>query len=136
MIRNFLRLIAVNSLGIFLASKINSQLFIFTGDYKILIYTGLVIVFVNLLVRPIINLLLLPIHILTLGTFRWITNLIIIFLITKIVPQFSIGSFISGPLNISFIIIPPVYFSAFGAYLLASFILTLIFQLLYWLFEV
>ena len=134
MIKNFLRSIAINSLGIFLVSKLNSQLFVFTGDYKTLFFTGLVIVLVNILVRPLINLLLLPIHLLTLGTFRWITNLLILFLITRIVPAFSIGSYLSSPINLGFIIIPPVYFSAIGSYLLASFLLSLVFQLLYWLF--
>lgn len=136
MVKSFLRSIFVNSLAILIASKINSDLFVFTGNYKTLLFAGLVIVLINILVRPILNLLLLPIHIVTLGAFRWITNLIILYLITRIVPQFSIGSFVSGPLNLGFIIVPPVYFNPFGSYLLASFLLSLVFHLLYWLFEV
>lgn len=135
MIRKLLKSIAINSLGIYLSTVITSGLVSFAGDFKALISTGFVFVLVNALVKPIVNLLLLPIHIITLGTFRWITNLILLYIITRLVPEFVINSYVSSKIDLGFISIPPVYFSQLGSYLLATFILSLIFQFLYWLFE-
>lgn len=136
MIRSFLRSIVVNSLALFIASRINSQLIVIPSDLKSLLFIGFIFVIVNILVRPIINLLLLPIHLVTLGTFRWITNLLILYIITRFTPNFAINPFLSNRLDLGFIIIPPVYFSVLGSYFLASCILSLMFHLLYWLFEV
>ncbi len=136
MIKNFFRSIAINALGLFICTRISSGLISFTGDTKAFLSAGLAIVIINILVRPLVNLLLLPLHILTLGTFRWITNLIMLYLFTKFIPSFSIGSFITSKIDLGFIILPPVYFSALGSFILASLIFSLVFQLLYWLFEV
>jgi len=135
MIKNFLRSVAINALGIFLATRINSDLIKFNGGIHALLIAGLIIVLANVLVRPVLNLLLLPIHLLTLGTFRWVTNLLIFYLVSRLVPQFIIKPYLSPLINLSFITIPPIYFSIFGSYLLASLLLSLIFQFLYWLFE-
>ena len=135
MLKHFLRTIAINSLAVFLSSQLISGLIIFTGNLSTLLFTGFVFFIVNLLVKPIINLLLLPIQILTLGFFRWLTNLLLLFIVTKLVPAFTIHSYLSSRLDLGFITIPPTYFSIFGSYLLATFILSLVFHFLYWLFE-
>lgn len=59
-------------------------------------YGLLVVVFavINFFVKPILTLLTLPLSILTLGLFSLVLNALLILLATKIVPGFSVDSFL------------------------------------------
>ena len=71
---------------------------------------ALAIALVNLFVRPIVNLLLLPIHLVTLGTFRWAANLVTLYLVTRLVPNLQIHAFTFPGLDLKYLIIPSMHF--------------------------
>jgi uncharacterized membrane protein YvlD (DUF360 family) len=96
---------------------------------------AVLIALANLLVRPLINLFLLPIHLVTLGVFRWVANLVTLYLVTLIIPSLSIHSFTSPRLDLTYLIIPSIHFSAFGAFVVATLTLTTVFHCLYWLLQ-
>ena len=79
MIRLFFRTVSINLLGIYLASQILNGVIVYVGGVSTLLMAALVIAAVNLFVRPVINLLLLPINLVTLGMFRWVSNLVTLF---------------------------------------------------------
>ena len=135
MLRLLLRTIAINLASIYLAAQILSGVITYVGGYRTLLMAALAIAAVNLFVRPIINLLLLPIHLVTLGLFRWFANLVTLYLVTLLVPSLQIHSFVFPGLNLQFVIIPSMHFSAFGAFVVATFTLTLTFHLIYWLLQ-
>lgn len=135
MLRLLLRSIAINLASVYIAAKILSSVIVYFGGFQTLLVCAAVIALVNLLVRPVINLLLLPIHLVTLGVFRWITNLITLYAVTWLVPQFQIHPFTFPGLDLRFIIIPSIHFSAFGAFLVATLVLTFTFHFLYWLLQ-
>jgi putative membrane protein len=54
---------------------------------------GVVLGIVNVLVRPIVLLLTLPINILTLGLFTFVINALLIMLVAMIVPGFTVTGF-------------------------------------------
>jgi putative membrane protein len=134
-LRLLLRSIAINLAGVYIATQILGGVITFVGGYKTLLMAAVAIAIVNLFVKPIVNLLLLPIHLVTLGLFRWLANLVTLYLVTLVVPNLQIHSFVSPGFNLQYLIIPPVHFSAFGAFLVATFVLTLTFHLLYWLLQ-
>lgn len=88
---------------------------------------------VNHFVRPFLNILLLPINLMTLGLFRWIANVLLLYGVTIIVPGFMINAFSFSGLASSAINIPPVYLTGFMAFLAVSFLLSFITSFLYWL---
>ena len=135
MIRLFLRSIAINLASIYIAAQILSGVITYVGGYQTLLAAALIIAVVNLFVRPVINLLLLPIHLVTLGLFRWVANLATLFIVTKFVPNLQIHAFVFQGLDLKYVIIPSFHFSAFGAFLVATVILTLTFHFLYWLLQ-
>ncbi len=49
---------------------------------------------VNLVVRPIVKLLTLPLTLLTLGLFGWVINALMLWLVSAIVPGFRVNGFI------------------------------------------
>lgn len=59
-------------------------------DWTTLIGAGIVLALLNVIIRPILKLLFLPINIVTLGIFSWIINVFILWLATRIVPGFHI----------------------------------------------
>ncbi len=135
MIRLFFRTISINLLGIFLASQILSGIIVYVGGYQTLLLAALVIAGVNLFVRPIINLLLLPINLITLGMFRWVSNLVTLFLATRLISNLQIRPFDFTGLNFGFLIVPAIHFTAFMSFVVATLTLTFTFHFLYWLFQ-
>jgi len=135
MLRLFLRSISINLASVYIAAQILSGVVVYVGGWYTLFVAALAIATANLFIRPLVNLLLLPINLVTLGFFRWAANLIILFLVTRIVPSLQIQPFTFSGLNLTFIIIPPIHFSIFGAFIVATLTLTVIFHFLYWLLQ-
>lgn len=135
MVRIFLRSIAINLAGIYIASQILSGVIVYVGGYQTLLLAAVIISLANLLVKPIINILLLPIHLITLGLFRWVANLVVLYMVTWFLPSLRIQAFNFTGLNLQYVIIPAFHLSAFGAFIVATLTLTLTFHLLYWLLQ-
>lgn len=135
MVRMFLRSIALNAASIYIAVQILAGVFTYVGGYKTLITAAIIISIANLLVKPLINLLLLPLHLVTMGMFRWATNLITLYLVTRLMPNIVIHSFVSPLVDLGYLIIPSIQFSAFGAFMLTTLVLTIVFHFIYWLMQ-
>ncbi len=135
MLRLFLRTIGINLASIYLASQILSNVISYVGGYRTLLMAAVAIAVVNLFVRPVVNLLLLPIHLVTLGVFRWIANLITLYIVTWLVPNLQIHAFTFPGVNLQYVIIPTINFSAFGAFVVATFTLTVTFHFMYWILQ-
>lgn len=135
MIRLLLRSISLNLASIYISSQILSGIIIYVGGYKTLLIAAVAITVANLIVKPLVHLLLLPIHLITLGAFRWVANLITLYLITWLVPNLQIRAFTSPVIQFRYVIIPSINFSAFGAFIVATLTLTLVFHFIYWLLQ-
>lgn len=105
----------------------------YNGGLKTIGLTGLTLALFNLLIRPIINLFLLPINLLTLGMFRWVVNVIILYLLTLIIPNFMIHGFKFAGFSFGSFVIAPVFVNAFWNTILTSFFLSFVLGFLYWL---
>jgi putative membrane protein len=62
----------------------------FTQDWQILIFIGIVLGLINFFIKPILNLITLPLRILTFGLFSLIINMAIIFFLDVIFPELEI----------------------------------------------
>lgn len=95
-------------LGLFLATKLISGVSIkvipgqsvyfginFTQDWQILIFIGTVLGLINFFIKPILNLLTLPLRILTLGLFSFFLNMAIVFFLDVIFPELKIVGFLA-----------------------------------------
>ena len=76
--------------------------------------------FLNLLILPVLKLITLPLNLITFGLFSIFLSAFILFLVTQLVPGFSVTSFettgfILGPLNV-----PSFHFSTLFAYVVIS----------------
>ncbi len=130
--KSIIRSFLINLSSLWLVSQIGSGFYLKNG-YETLFLTAFVLGLVNLFIRPLINILLLPINILTLGMLRWTVNVITLYLVTLIVQDFKILSFNFPGISFNFLNIPSFSSTGILAFLLTSFILSFISGFLFWL---
>ncbi len=132
--KGLIRSIVVFFLGLWLVSNYVGGV-TYSHDLKVLFLASLAIALGNVIVVPLINLLLLPINILTLGSFRWISAVLLLVIVSAIIPGFSVQGFQSHALVTPFLSLPSLWINTFFAYILISFLLNVIANLFFWLAE-
>ena len=133
MIRPILRSFVYTGTALWLVSSISGGGINFAKGLETFLMAALAISIGNHFVRPILNILLLPINLLTLGLFRWVTNVLMMYAVTMVVPGFSIGAFNSQATVLQGISIPEIHLTGIGAFLLISFLISFLSSFLYWL---
>ena len=132
--KNIARIIFVNFFALCLISVVLT-IFDYANSLKILFYAAIALSLINWLVRPVLNIIFLPLNLITLGTFRWIVNIIVLILISLIVVEFQIKAFTFPGLTFQGFVIPVIKFSSFWTYLLAAFLLNVVSDIIYTVFE-
>ena len=130
--KKYLRIFFYNLVALWLVSTF-IQGVDYLGGYQTLLLAALALTGVNLLVRPLLKLLFLPINLLTLGAFRWLINVIALYLVTMIVPQFKVAGFVFDGFAYQGFVIPAVNLGSFWALVVVSFFISVIPSFLYWL---
>lgn len=127
-----LRYYLINLVSLWLTTEIIKGL-TYGGGFRILIIGALVFTIINFLLVPLIKVLLLPLNILTLGFFAWLTNVIALYALTTIVPYFKLVPFTFPGYVFNGLIIPSVELSTLWVAVLASLMIGLITQILHWI---
>ena len=130
----FIRNIFVNFFCLFLIAKLFSAIS-YSDNFVTLFWAAACLTAFNLLIKPILNLLLMPINLLTLGAFRWIVNVVVLFLVTLFVTNFKITNFSFSGLTISGFVIPQIHFTFFWSLVLVSFLIEALNAFLNWIFK-
>ncbi|KKR91608.1 MAG: Membrane protein [Microgenomates group bacterium GW2011_GWA2_44_7] len=107
----------------------------YNNDLKVLLLASLALTIGNILIIPLINLLLLPINILTLGSFKWVSVVLLLFVVTLVIPGFTVSSFDFPKISTPFFMTPSFPVNVFIAYFLISFILSIISNFFLWLVD-
>lgn len=69
------------------------------ASFKIALIVAIILGFINIIIKPVLGLLTLPINILSLGIFGLILNVLLFWAITLIVPGFMITGFVAALLG-------------------------------------
>lgn len=86
----------------------------------------------NILLIPFLKLLLLPLNLLTLGLFAWLSNVLLLYFLVTAVPVFQLLPYNFLGSNINGFIIPAMNLTVFQTAILASFIIGGIIHFLTW----
>ncbi len=100
-----------------------------------LFYDAFILFLLFLIAKPIVNILMLPINILTLNLSRWLINILLIYLWKFIVPEVKIGSWNFEGLNLGSINLSQINFNGWQTTVLVAVFLTLLMQFITWLFK-
>ena len=104
-----------------------------SGGLKSLALASLALAAFNFLVKPILRLLFLPINLLTLGLFRWVINVVILYLLILSVPAIEIVGFNFSGLSWQNLNLPAMAINTFLSIIFTSFFLSFILSLFDWL---
>lgn len=104
-------------------------------NYETLVLAAAVLGGVNLLVRPLAKLVALPLNVLTLGAFSWLINVLMLYLVTRLVPGFEVAPFFFEGFTYRGFTAPALDISLFWALFLASFLVALVTSLISWIFD-
>src|SRR3989344_8871415 len=130
--KSLLRYFLINLVSLWITTEIIGGL-TYAGGLKSLFIGALVFTFINFLLVPLIKILLLPLNLLTLGFFAWLTNVIALYALTSILPQFRLAPYFFPGVEISGFAIPPVSLSTLMVAIVASFLIGVITHFLHWL---
>lgn len=132
--KRVLRHFAIDTYCLWLTSNIASGM-VFEKGLTTLVYAGVGITFVSVLAKPIINLLLLPINILTFGIFRWVGSAAVLYIVTLLVKELKINYFDFTGLSGKWFDVPVLHFEGLLAFIGFSFILSILTSFIYWLIK-
>ncbi len=132
--KRLLRHFVIDTFCLWIASQIAKGL-VFEEGVKTFIIAGLGLTLVSLLAKPIINLLLLPINLVTFGLFRWVASAVVLYLVTLIIKEFKIVYFSFPGLTNIWIEIPPIYLEGLLSFIAFSFLLSVVSSFIYWLIK-
>jgi len=130
--KSILRRIVFYSVSLFLTSQIITGLTI-NGGVSTYIIGGIALAVLFLIVKPVLNIITLPLNIITLGLFSFLINAIILYLLTIFVPNISISAFIFKGFSFAGFVIPSLGINSFFAFVIASIMLSFIVGFLKWL---
>lgn len=106
---------------------------VFEKGLQTLLLTGLVFMIASLLAKPVINVLLLPLNLVTFGLFRWVSSAVVLYLVTLVVPNFKlIGFYFAGYVS-KWLDIPSFDFHGVLAYVGFAFIISSITSIIFWI---
>ena len=132
--RTILKHFLVNTVSLYLVSLIISGIVFADGTYSLLL-AGLVLTVTTLIIRPIINILLLPINLITFGLFRWVGYAITLYIVTLIVPGFKLVDFAFKGFSSYWFSIPSVTLNGILAFIAFSLLIFFISSLLHWILK-
>lgn len=130
--KTLLRYFSINLVSLWLVTRIIPGL-TYNGGIKSLILGGVAFMLINFLLVPLLKILFLPLNLLTLGLFAWITNVLALYALTTVVSDFKLVPYAFSGLNYNGLILPPYDLSPFMVAIIASFLIGIISHFLQWL---
>lgn len=132
--KKILRSFAINLATLFLINQLIAG-FNIAGGFQGILFTAAVLTGINLAIKPLIKILLLPINLITLGAFRWLINVISLYLVTLLVPYLEIVGFNFPGFVYQGFVIPEIYLARLWVLIISSFFISLLSTFLFWLFK-
>jgi len=132
--KRLIRLFLINCGAFYLASYLISGIS-FGGGIRTLALIGLVLTVMNVVLKPILKVFMLPFNIVTLGLFSWFLNVVILFLLTKIVGQIKISEFDFAGFSCGGFVIPALYLGIFETLIIGAVVINAVSLFLNWLAE-
>ncbi|OGH23717.1 MAG: hypothetical protein A2958_03080 [Candidatus Levybacteria bacterium RIFCSPLOWO2_01_FULL_38_13] len=130
--RTIIRNIVFYSFSLFALTQIISGVKI-TGGIETFVLGGAVLSIMFLIIKPVLDLIALPFNLLTLGTFSFLSNTVILYLLTLFVPEIKVTSFLFKGFSYSGFIIPRTEVNQVFALIVSGLTLSAIITFLTWL---
>ncbi len=132
--KTILKHFIINTVSLYLVSLAITGIIFNDGTYSIVL-AGVALTLATLIIRPVINILLLPINLITFGLFRWAGFAVSLYLVTLVVPGFKILDFAFKGFSSYWFTIPPIFITGILAFFVYSFLISMVASIMYWIFK-
>lgn len=132
--KSILRSISLYSFSLFVVTILLDGVKV-TGGIWSFIVAGAILTLLFWVVKPIVSLITFPLSFITLGLFSFITNALMLYLLTILAPNISIQAFTFPGLSFWGFVIPPFFLNTFFAFIVSALLLSFIKGFLIWLIE-
>jgi len=133
-VKRILRLFIIDTLGLYLVSNAISGI-TFENGFISLVLAGVGLAISSIIVKPIINILLLPLNLLTFNLFKWASSAIALYIVTLVVPGFLVKGFYFVGYSSKWLDIPSINLQGIIAFISISFLLSLFNSVVHWLIK-
>ena len=124
--KKILSIFTVEVAGLYITTQIASGI-VFENQIEGLIITGIALAIAMYFVKRIVNILLLPLNLVTLGLFKFLSHAVTIYIVDLAMTQFSVNGFHFAGFTSRFFDLPPIDFGAGAlAYIAFSIVLSVI----------
>ncbi len=123
-----------NAISLFILSQVITGVKI-NGGIQTLLFSGLILALLFKVLKPILNLFSLPLNMVTLGLFSFITNAILLYLLTIFVPNVIVSQFTFNGFSFAGFIIPVIKFNTISAFIVSAAVLSLLINFFNWLIK-
>ncbi len=124
----------IATLSLYFISSLVSGI-IFDKGLESLLLAGVGLAVSLMIIKPIINVLLIPINLVTFGLFRWVSSAIALYLVILVVPGFKIINFSFSGYPTKWFSLPSFEFNGILAIIGFSFLISLFTSFLTWLID-
>ncbi len=132
--KGILRNTIFNAIALFILSQILPGVKVI-GGIQTLLLSGFILSILFIVLKPILNLFSLPLNMITLGLFSFISNAILLYILTVFVPNVSISEFTFSGFSFAGFVIPVMNFSTFWAFIISAALLALVINFFHWLIK-
>lgn len=134
MIRHAIKSFLINSVTLYVVSMFIYGIF-FEKGVETMVLTGIALAVTALIIKPVINILLLPLNLITFGLFRWVGYAVALYVVTLVVPGFKIADFIFKGLSTYWFSLPGVTLHGILAFIAFSLVISVISSTFDWLLK-
>ena len=132
--KSIFRLYLIETFSLYLFSSVITGI-VFENGIQTLLMAGVGLTIASSIAKPLINILLLPLNLLTFGLFRFVSSAIAIYLVTLVVPGFKFnGFFFSGYAN-QWFSLPAISLAGILGFIAFAFVFSIFTTFLHWLIK-
>ena len=132
--KRVLRHFVVNTSSLYFVDQLTQGL-VFSKGIQTIVITGAVLTLATLVAKPIINVLLLPLNLVTFGFFRWVSSTIALYLVTLVIKNFRLEYFSYAGYSSNFMDIPKLHFEGALSFVAFSLLISIFTTFVYWLIK-
>ena len=132
--KSLIRSLVITAIGIYLVTLLIPGIRV-SGGWQSYAWAGIALTLLSATVKPVANLLLLPINLLTLGMFRWVVNVFILWLVPAFVKEVAITSFSFSGYTAGGFAVPAMNLSIFWTAAAGAFILSIVMGVMEWVLD-
>lgn len=131
--KKLLSILVINTVAIWITAEVLDG--VSYSNAQTLLFAAAALGIANLVVRPLAKLITMPLNIITLGAFSGLITVLMLYLVTQIVVGFQVVPFYFEGCTRNGFVVPAMQITLFWSLFLTSLLITLVSNMITWIFD-